>query len=120
MAEQLSADEEEAILERIVRNQLEIQRLQEENDTLKGFYKQDGQQFKAGTYREVGKFYIRVTENRRLDEALIREVMPESNYSGYYKSVPDTAKIKRTFGQNEAHMKKLYKTFANRIEVGLK
>lgn len=118
MAETLAVSEEEQVLERIVRNQLEIARLQEENDTLKQFFKQADEVYPVGTKKDVGKFYIRVTSNTRLDEGLARKELGTAWWNRVKKEALDTARAKAIL---PVHLReKITKTYENRIEVGLR
>ena len=117
-AETLTTAEEEAVLELIVRNQLKIKELTEQNDTLKAYYKQSDTAYPAGTYREVGKFYVRVSENTRIDDTLAKSVLKPSVYERVSKRVIDTKRAAAIL--DEESKQKIRKVFDNKIEVGLK
>lgn len=112
----LEQSEEEQVLELITRNQLEIKRLQEENDQLKGFFKGNSNAYPVGR-KEVGKFYIQVSENRRVDDKLARETLDSEVYERVSKQVVDTAKAKRFL--TEEQYASIQKVYDNKIEVGL-
>lgn len=113
----LSEDEETNVLERIVRNQLKIKELQEENDLLKTYYRQSPDGFPAGTRRQVGKFYVQVSSNTRLDDGLAKKELADNLYANVSKTVLDTTKAKRVL--TEETLAKITKVFDNKIEVGL-
>jgi len=117
MVEELHQSEEEALLEKIVRNQLEIARLQEENDTLKGFIKERPEAYPVGT-KHVGKFYLKVTTNRRVDDATARRELDPVTYDRLTKKVIDSTLAKRVLPP--ATYEKIVKVYENRIEVGLR
>jgi len=112
----LSAKEEEKVLEIIVRNQLEIKRLQEENDTLKLYYKQSPTAFPAGFIKKVGKFYVRVSSNTRIDDALAK-ALGTRTYERITRRVVDAKLAKANLNQSD--LAQITKTFENKIEVGL-
>lgn len=112
----LEKTEEEQVLEILVRNQLEIKRLQEENDKLKSFFKGNEAAYPVGR-REVGKFYIQVTENKRVDDKLARSVLPGSDYKLACKTVIDSTFAKRVLTEDQ--YASIQKKFENKIEVGL-
>jgi chaperone required for assembly of F1-ATPase len=116
MTDKLSQTEEEAALERIVRNQLKIAELNAENDTLKGFFKGNSA-YPAGTKKEVGKFYIKVTTNTRVDDGLARINLDSRTYNRLTKKVIDGTLAKKSLG-SDAYAK-IVKTYDNRIEIGL-
>jgi hypothetical protein len=116
MTDALTPTEQEAILERIVRNQLTIKELEAENAALKDFFKADPA-LKPGTTIEVGKFYLRSSANTRIDNTLAQSKLTTTEKRHIMKSVVDPA-LARRYLTPEA-LAKITKTYDNRIEVGL-
>lgn len=112
----LEKTEEEQVIEILVRNQLEIKRLQEENDKLKSFFKGNEAAYPVGR-REVGKFYIQVTENKRVDDKLAQSALLPGDYRAVTKQVIDTATAKRVLTEDQ--YASIQKKYDNKIEVGL-
>lgn len=118
MSEDMLAVEEEAqFLESIVRKQLEIQRLEEEVATLKSFFKQRPEAYPTGT-KQVGKFYIKVTTNRRVDDTLAKQTLGVTEYKRLTKQVIDGTLAKKILPPNRYDQ--IVKTYDNRIEIGLR
>lgn len=117
MADQLTQSEEEQVLERIVRNQIQIKELEAENATLKGFFKQSPEGYPAGSRKTVGKFYIQVSENKRIDDALAQKVLTPVQYRGVSKTVINVTLAKAILAP--PMLEKITKKFENKIEIGL-
>jgi len=116
------ADIEPEILETYVRNQLEIKRLTEANEKIKAYYKQEsevGEELQEYQYetRTVGKFYVQTSPNTRFDEAQFKAAYPEADWAQYYKSVPDTARIKKAFTPES--YASFQKVFAPKVSIDL-
>lgn len=120
MSEVLDQTEEEQVIERIVRNQLEIKRLQEENDTLKAYFKERDNSYPAGTRREVGKFYVQISENTRIDDKLAKSVLSASEYNAVSNRVIDSQAARKRFMFKPDILNAITKKFDNRVEVGLR
>lgn len=114
---ELDAQTEEQILERIVRNKMEIDARTAENETLKAFFKERPDVYVAGEKREVGKFYIRVTKQTRIDDALARKTLTKNQWEYVKKEVVDAARAKRYLTPSQ--YEEISKKYDNRIEVGL-
>lgn len=117
MSAQLSADEMAVALEKIVRNQLRIKELSEENDNLKAFLKQEETGLPLGRH-EFGKFYVTVTENKRINDALAKKVLRVTDYNRYSKKVIDPALAKKALDADV--LAKITTVYDNKIEVGLR
>lgn len=117
MSESITLTEEEQALELIVRNQLKIAELEEENRTLKAFFKERDSAYPAGSKKEVGKFYIKVSTNQRVDDALAKLHLDGRTYQRLTKTVIDSVKAKRALTPEQ--YAKIQKTYDNKIEVGL-
>lgn len=117
MVDALDAQTEEQILERIVRNKMAADELLAENEQLKAFFKERPDEYVAGSKKEVGKFYIRVTKQTRIDDALARKELSPKEYGWVKKEVVDSAKAKRYLAADV--YEKISKKYDNRIEVGL-
>lgn len=115
MSDTLTQTEEEQLLELVVRSQLEIARLEEVVKNAKSFFKQEAL-YPAGTNKEVGKFYIKVGESKRVDDKLARTVLGE-DYKVFTKETIDGIKAKRELAPDV--YAKIQKTYENRIEIGL-
>lgn len=111
-------NEESALFERIVANQLQIAELQAENDKLKDFIRTNPELYPVGTQKSVGKFYVKVMKNERIDDALARKALGSDTYDMVAKTTLDTRKA-RTF-LNEEDLAKITKTFEPKVEVGLR
>lgn len=116
MGDNLSMGELESVMERIVRNNLAIKEIEAENEALKGFFK-GNPAFEAGTTVTSGKFYVKVSTNRRIDDALARRVLTGPQYSSVSKISVDPIKARRTLP--ETTLAKITKVYDNRIEIGL-
>lgn len=114
---ELDMQTEEQVLERIVRNKMQIEELLAENATLTDYFRERNDQYPAGTKKSVGKFYIRVTKNARIDDTLARKVLTSKEYDLVSKKVVDTARAKRYLLPSV--IEKITKTYENRIEIGL-
>lgn len=117
MSEELNVSEAEQVLERIVRNQITIRELEEENDALKGFFKDRPDTYDAGTTKIFGRFFIRVSRNQRFDPVAAAKAYPESKYKHLYKSVIDSKLVRQYLGAERAEA--VSKKYDNRIEIGL-
>jgi len=113
----LTPTEEEQVLERIVRNQLQIKALEEENTALKGFFKQNDEAYPAGTTKEVGKFFIKITRSTRVDDGLARRNLDPDVYHRLTKETIDGTLAKK--GLPTEDYEKIVKVYDNRIEIGL-
>lgn len=116
MTEFLSASEVDATLELIVRKQQAIKELQEQIDTLKGYFR-DEERLPAGTTLTSGKFYVKVTENKRIDDKLARQELSTSEYDLASKKVIDTKLARHLFG--DVRVAKMEKRYENKVEVGM-
>lgn len=114
----LSHDEEAAAMEGIVRRQLEMNRLAEEIEMLKGYFKERPENYPAGSVIERGEFVLKVTSNARVDDALAKKVLDPEVYDTISKKTVDTAKA-RAFLTPEA-LDKITKKYDNRLTFGLK
>lgn len=112
----LTQTEEEQVAERIVRNQLAIKELEEENATLKQYFKSN-EAYPAGVTKEVGKFYIKVTANARVDDALARANLGLATYKRLSKTVIDGPMAKKILAPDQ--YAKIQKVYDNKIEIGL-
>lgn len=117
MTDTLEPELEEQMLERIVRNQLEIKALTEETERLKGYYKERSNDYKAGDFRTVGKFYIKFSANQRIDDALARQNLTAGEYKNIAKLVVDSAKAKKLL--TPTVYENIQKRYDNKVEVGL-
>jgi hypothetical protein len=114
----LDTTEEEALAEKIVRNMLEIERLQAEVDVLKDYFKSRPEAYPAGLKKEIGKFFVRVSANRRVDDGLAKRELPAMLYKRASKTVIDSTLAKKML--TEEQYNKIVKNYDNRIEVGLR
>lgn len=117
MTDELTESEAEQILDRIVRNQLAIKELQEQNDALKLFFKERPETFSAGTTNQFGRYYIKVSSNERIDQALADRTLSEKEKQYTYRRVIDPRLARRYVPA--AKLAKIIKKYDNRIEVGL-
>lgn len=111
----LTATEVDATLELIVRKQLAIKELQEEVDTLKNYFR-DEERLPAGTTFTSGKFFVKVTENKRIDDKLAQTVLG-FGYHKVTKEVVDTKKARALL--SESDLAKIEKRYENKVEVGM-
>lgn len=117
MTDTLDTSEEAQILELVVRKQLEIEQLQEEVATLKAYFKERGDQYPVGS-KNIGKFYLKVTTNRRVDDTLARTQLSATVYNRLTKKVIDSTLAKKSLTDEQYN--KIVKTYENRIEIGLR
>lgn len=117
MADKLEQSEEQAVLERIVRAQLLKKQIEEEIELLKGYFKERPEVYPAGATITRGKFYVKVSENRRIDDALARKLLSGPAYRRIMKTVVDPKLARRYLAPED--VQKITKKFANRLEVGL-
>lgn len=113
----LNADEEQQVIDRLVRNQIKIAELTAENDTLKAYFKERPEIYSAGLKKKVGQFYIKVTGQTRVNDALARKVLPVAVYKRLSKQVIDGPAAKKALTPEEYGA--IITTYDNRIEVGL-
>jgi hypothetical protein len=113
----LPDDEEEQVLDRLVRNQIKIQELQAENDLLKGYFKQRPEVYPAGLKKKVGQFYIKITSQTRVNDSMARKLLPVAVYKRLSKQVIDGPAAKKAL--TEAEYASIITTYDNRVEVGL-
>ena len=113
----LALDEEQQVLDRLVRNQIKIKELTEENDLLKGYFKQRPDTYPAGLKKKVGQFYIKITGQTRVNDSMARKVLPVAVYKRLSKQVIDGPAAKKAL--TEAEYEAIITTYDNRIEVGL-
>jgi hypothetical protein len=118
MSDTLNMDEEGLLLEQIVRNKLEIERLQAENDTYVQYFKDRPDAYPTGTKKEIGKFYVKVSTNQRIDDALARKNLKVAEYNKLTKKVIDTTLARKILAEDQ--LAKITKVFENKIEVGLR
>lgn len=116
MSDSLTASELEAAMEQFVRNQLAIKELEERQDAIKGFFK-GNPAFEAGTTVTSGKFYVRVSSNQRIDDALAKRVLTSVQYKNVSKTVVDPVKARKLLAAST--VEKITKVYENRIEIGL-
>jgi len=116
-SEMLDPAEFSSVAEIIVRNQLKIKELTEQNDTLKAFFKENSEEFPVGSSTVVGKFYIKVTKNSRVDDKLARELLSVRDYNVNSKMVIDSAHAKARLAPDV--YTSIQKVYENKIEVGL-
>lgn len=117
MTDKLEQSEEQAVLERIVRAQLLKKQLEEEIELLKGYFKERPEAYPAGATITRGKFYVKVSENGRIDDTLAREVLGLSGYRQVAKLTVDPKLARRRLSGEQ--IEQITKKFANRLEVGL-
>lgn len=113
----LDAQEEEQVLDRFVRNQIKIKELEEENATLKTYFKERPTDYPAGLNKKVGRFYIKVTGQTRVNDALARKTLPVAVYKRLSKQVIDGPAAKKALTPEEYAA--ILNTYDNRLEIGL-
>lgn len=113
---ELTNDEMEAALERFVRNQLAIAELNAEQETIKGFFKAQ-ETLPAGTSKTIGKFYIRITSNTRIDQKLAEQKLSYPALKSVSKLVVDPVLARKRLDADV--LAKITKVYENRIEIGL-
>lgn len=113
MTDALNQNEFEGVLEKFVRNKMAIEALQEEQDQIKAFFKQDEPEYGKKVF---GRFYVQTTANKRVDDKLARDVLG-LEYEGITKTVVDSALAKRVLSGDD--YEKIQKTFAPKIEIGI-
>lgn len=116
MEEALSHDEESAVLERIVRNQLAMKELQEETDMLKQFFKDRPERYTVGTHTR-GRFYVKITTNTRIDQKLAEKALSPMKLRSISSLKVDSAKARAIL--DEVQLAKITKTYDNKLEIGL-
>ena len=117
MSDALTQCEEEAVLERIVRNQLLVKEIEEETALLKQFVKDRPEIYAAGTTKTVGRFYVKVSTNQRIDNELAARHLNSALFKRVSKTVIDPVVARRHL--SAADLAKITKVYDNRIEVGL-
>lgn len=117
MADMLTPDEEEFALERIVRNQLTIKALEEENAQLKLFFKERSDDYPAGSMKRRGKFYIKVTTNSRIDQKLADTHLTMRERNSISKLTVDAAKARAYLSPEK--LAQITKVYDNKLEIGI-
>lgn len=113
MSDALTGAELEGVLEKYVRNKMAMEALAEENETIKGYFKQDNPEFGKKVF---GRFYIQTSRNARVDDKLAREVLGD-DYGMLTKTVIDGVKAKRQMTPEAYEM--IQKESAPKIEIGI-
>lgn len=113
----LSQSEEEQVIERIVRNQLAIKELEEQNATLKAYFKTNQDAYPVGSNKTVGKFYVKASRNARIDNALAFAKLPARVFNSVSKKVVDTKAANAVLDPEQ--LASITKEFDPKIEVGL-
>lgn len=117
MSDTLAPNEEAELVERMARNKLTISELEAENALLAAYYK-DKERFPAGTYREYdGRFYVKITSNSRVDDALAKTKLPANQYNRLTKKVIDGTVAKKVL--DPTALASITKVYDNKVEVGL-
>lgn len=113
MSEALTGAELEGVLEKFVRNKMAMEALAEENETIKGYFKQDNPEFGKKVF---GRFYIQTSRNARVDDKRAQEVLGE-DYASLTKTVIDGTKAKRALSPDQYEL--IQKESAPKIEIGI-
>lgn len=113
----MDAQTEEQVLERIVRNKIMMEELAAENATLTEYFRERSDEYAAGTVKRVGKFYIRVTKNERIDDTLAKKNLDANTYRQLSKTVIDSTRARHYL--QPSLLDKITKKYDNRIEIGL-
>jgi len=114
MSDALTGAELEGVLEKYVRNKMAMEALAEENETIKGYFKQDNPEFGKKVF---GRFYIQTSRNARVDDKLAREQLTDDEYQDYSKRVIDGPVAKRFL--TPAQYELIQKESAPKIEIGI-
>lgn len=104
----------EQFIESAVRIQLRIKELEaqlaEGKELVRTYFDE------PGTHK-VGKFFVKVTTNSRLDDGLARKVLDADVYDLVSKQTLDTAKARAHL--TPTTLAEVTKTYDNRIELGI-
>lgn len=114
MTDALNQNEFEGVLEKYVRNKMAIEALQEEQDQIKAFFKQDEPEYGKKVF---GRFYVQTTANKRVDDKLAREYLDADVYEDVSKTVVDGTLARRVLSGED--YEEIQKTFAPKIEIGI-
>lgn len=114
MSDALTGAELEGVLEKYVRNKMAMEALAEENETIKGYFKQDNPEFGKKVF---GRFYIQTSRNARVDDKLAREQLDDDAYQAVSKQVVDGTKAKRVLSGDV--YESIQKESAPKIEIGI-
>jgi len=117
MTDVLNSADEAAILEQFVRNKLAIEELEAQQNTIKTFFKERAEAYPAGTDRKNGKFYIKITENKRVDDTLARRHLTATQYRQLTKTVVDGTLARKVLSEKD--YAKIVKHYDHKIEIGL-
>lgn len=117
MSDDLTFDEEAAAMEQIVRNQLAIRELEEQNALLKQFFKDRPERYPAGTNLKRGKFKLVVSSNSRIDQKLAEKVLTPRELRTVSKSVVDSTAARRYLTGEQ--IEKITKKYENRLTFEL-
>jgi hypothetical protein len=109
----LTGNELEGALELYVRNKMAIEELQEQQDKIKAYFKQDNPEYGKKVF---GRFYVQTTANKRVDDKLAREVLGE-DYDKLTKESIDSTRAKRVLAPDV--YEQIQKTFDPKIEIGI-
>lgn len=117
MTDGLAHDEEAMALEQIVRNQLAIAELEEQNAMLKQFFKDRPEQYPVGTKIQRGKFTLSVSAFSRIDQKLAEQVLNPSELVLVSSMKVDSTKARRYL--EDELIEKISKQYDNRLTFGL-
>lgn len=117
MSDDLTFDEEAAAMEQIVRNQLAIRELEEQNAMLKQFFKDRPERYPAGTNLKRGKFKLIVTSNSRIDQKLADKELSYRDMQRVTKKVVDPSLARRYL--TDEQLEKITKKYENRLTFEL-
>lgn len=113
MSDDLAFDEEALAMEQIVRNQLAIRELEEQNEMLKQYFKDRPEKYAPGATVTRGKVTLTVAEYSRIDQKLAEKHLDKSTLDAISKSVVDSALARRRLS-NEV-LDKITKKYDNRL-----
>ena len=108
--EQLTPAELEQTLDRIARLELDAKLKQEEAGMLKDYLRG----FEPGTYK-YGKYVLKISSNKRLDDKLAQKVLDADLYKMVSKTTLDTAMARVTLGDEV--LESITKVYDNKVEV---
>lgn len=105
--------------EKFFRNQLTIKELEAENAELKEFWRNEPLVSEdSENYQEFdGRFYIKRTPNKRIDDGFARKALSKKRYELVAKQTIDTAKARALLTDKE--LESVTKVFDDKVEVGI-
>ncbi len=116
MSDALAHDEEGMAMEQIIRNQIAIRELEEQNAMLKQFFKDRPEQYPAGTKIKRGNLVLTVSPNTRIDTKLAEKELTSREWASVSKRVVDPTLARRYL--TDEKIEKISKKYENKLTFG--